>query len=68
MAIPGVSASNPFGLQPELVITLVKHILLSGKLLGMDIAEVTPRFDADNRTARLAAIVFFAALNILTKK
>jgi len=65
---PGVSAPQPFGLHPELVITLVKHILLSGKLLGMDIAEVSPRFDNDNRTARLAAIIFFAALNILSKK
>jgi len=65
---PGVSAPQPFGLHPELVITLVKHILLSGKLLGMDIAEVSPRFDNDNRTARLAAIIFFAALNIFSKK
>lgn len=65
---PGVSAPQPFGLHPELVITLVKHILLSGKLLGMDIAEVAPRFDNDNRTARVAAILFFAALNIFSNK
>ncbi|MFO7888842.1 MAG: formimidoylglutamase [bacterium] len=65
---PGVSAPQPFGLHPEIVITLVKHILLSGKVLGMDIAEVSPRFDTDNRTAQLAAILFFAALNIFSKK
>lgn len=65
---PGVSAPQPFGLHPEIVITLVKHILLSGKVMGMDIAEVSPRFDTDNRTARLAAILFFAALNIFSKK
>ncbi len=64
---PGVSAPQPFGLHPETVLALVKHIAASGKMMSMDIAEVSPRFDEDNRTAKLAAIVLFAVVNSLVK-
>jgi len=62
---PGVSAPQPFGMDPERVLDLIKYILSSGKIIGFDIAEVSPRFDEDNRTAKLAAIIIFAAVNIL---
>ena len=64
---PGVSAPQPFGLHPEIVLRLVKHILGSGKVIGFDIAEVSPRFDEDNRTAKLAAIIIFALINTLSE-
>jgi len=64
---PGVSAPQPFGLHPEIVLKLVKHILGSGKVIGFDIAEVSPRFDEDNRTAKLAAIIIFAVINTLSE-
>ncbi len=60
---PGVSSPQPFGLHPEIVLKLIKHVVVSGKVVGLDIAEVSPRFDEDNRTARLAAIIVFAAVN-----
>jgi formiminoglutamase len=63
---PGVSATQPFGLHPELVLKLLKAILSSGKVIGFDIAEVSPRFDEDNRTAKLAAIIIFAVINTLS--
>lgn len=62
---PGVSAPQPFGMDPERVLDLIKYILSSGKIIGFDIAEVSPRFDEDNRTAKLAAIIIFAAVNKL---
>jgi formiminoglutamase len=62
---PGVSATQPFGLHPEVVLKLLKPIFRTGKVKGFDIAEVSPRFDEDNRTAKLAAIVIFAAVNTL---
>jgi formiminoglutamase len=62
---PGVSATQPFGLHPETVLTLLKEILKSHKVIGFDIAEVSPRFDEDNRTAKLAAIIVFAVINTL---
>lgn len=63
---PGVSAPQPLGLDPETVLTLIKHILKSGKTISLDIAEVSPRFDNDNQTAKLAAIIFFAVVNYLS--
>lgn len=62
---PGVSAPQPFGLLPETVLKLMKHVLRSGKVVSADIAEVSPRFDNDNRTAKLAAITIFAMINTI---
>lgn len=52
---PGVSAANALGLQPGIVLLLLKQVVASGKLLSLDIAELNPAFDLDNRTARLGA-------------
>lgn len=62
---PGVSAPQPFGLAPEPVLELLRPLWKTGRIAGFDIAEVSPRFDADNRTAQLAAVLVFAFLNTL---
>ncbi|MBI9033268.1 MAG: formimidoylglutamase [Bacteroidales bacterium] len=62
---PGVSASQPFGLHPDIVLKINKHILKSGKVIGFDFAEVSPRFDTDNRTAKLVAVNIYAMINTL---
>jgi len=62
---PGVSAPQPFGLQPETVLRLLKHVLASGKVVTFDFAEVSPRFDSDDNTAKLAAVFIFALVNTL---
>lgn len=62
---PGVSATQPLGLEPELVLKLMKLIFRSGKVRGFDIAEVAPRFDQDSTTANLAKILIFSAVNAL---
>jgi len=56
---PGVSAPQPFGLEPRLVQSWIREIAASGKTVGFDIAEVCPELDADQRTARLAAQFIF---------
>lgn len=61
----GVSAPQPFGLHPELGLAFIKKIVRTGKLVSFDIAEVSPRFDNDALTAKLAAIIIFAVLNTL---
>ncbi|NLW41987.1 MAG: formimidoylglutamase [Tissierellia bacterium] len=61
---PGVSAPQPLGLDPEKVIILLKYLLGHDKAISIDIAEVSPRFDMDNSTSTLAAILIFA---IITK-
>jgi len=62
---PGVSAVQPFGLDPEVVLEMIKAIIKSGKVCSMDIAEVSPRFDSDNRTAKLVAVYIYAVINAL---
>ena len=62
---PGVSAPQPFGLHPEILLKLIKYIIKSGKVVSIDIAEVSPRFDEDNQTAQLAAITIYAVINTL---
>jgi formiminoglutamase len=54
---PGVSAPSPLGFSPELAGEVIRAIKKSGKLISLDIAELNPRYDLDNRTARLAAIL-----------
>ncbi|MEN8162858.1 MAG: formimidoylglutamase [Acidobacteriota bacterium] len=60
---PGVSAPQPFGLHPETVLRLFKHALASGKVVSFDVAEVSPRFDSDDNTAKLAAVFVYALVN-----
>ncbi|RVU54875.1 formimidoylglutamase [Anaerosphaera multitolerans] len=64
---PGVSAPQPLGLDPEMVILFLKHILKSKKLISFDIAEVSPRFDHDSTTANLAAVLIFTLVTNLSE-
>ena len=59
---PGVSAVNPLGLYPETVLDLTRHIAGSGKVVSVDLAELNPLYDIDQRTARLAAALIFHVL------
>ncbi len=64
---PGVSSPQPFGISPDLMLYFVKAILRTGKVKSLDIAEVSPRYDDDNQTAKLAAVVLYSMLNVLGK-
>ena len=52
---PGVSAIQPLGLFPWHVIPLIRQLAGSGKVVSYDIAELSPRYDIDHRTTKLAA-------------
>lgn len=57
---PGVSAPSFNGIAPNAMFKrLLRHIVLSGKVSSVDISEVNPNYDVDNRTARLAAAFVF---------
>ncbi|MCU0388022.1 MAG: formimidoylglutamase [Chitinophagaceae bacterium] len=57
---PGVSAPAFNGIAPNAMFKrLLRHIILSGKVSTVDISEVNPMFDVDNRTARLASAFVF---------
>lgn len=52
---PGVSAPQAFGLSPWQVVPLMRQLANSGKVISYDIAELSPKYDIDARTAKLAA-------------
>ncbi|BEV04604.1 formimidoylglutamase [Chryseobacterium gambrini] len=53
---PGVSASAYNGIFADAAFMhFYRHILKSEKLMALDVAEVNPQFDIQERTARLAA-------------
>lgn len=52
---PGVSAPSPLGFRPKIVLETLEIIIKSKKLLSMDIAEMNPKYDIDDHTAKLAA-------------
>lgn len=64
---PGVSATQSLGLDPEVVLPVIKHIIRTQKVRGFDICEISPRFDQDNTTANLGAVIIFALVSTLSK-
>lgn len=52
---PGVSAASPMGFSPDIILECLKVILQSQKLISMDVAEMNPKYDVDQQTAKLAA-------------
>ena len=64
---PGVSAPQATGLDPELVLPIIKHIIRTHKVCGFDICEISPRFDQDDTTASLGAVIAFSVVNTICK-
>ena len=62
---PGVSATQAIGLDPEAVLPIIKHIVRTRRLIGFDICEISPRFDQDNTTASLGAVIIFSVVNTI---
>ncbi|MEE9165604.1 MAG: formimidoylglutamase, partial [Nitrospinota bacterium] len=56
---PGVSAPASNGLGPQYFFPIMGKILRSNKVIGMDIAEMSPAYDIDQHTAKLASLIFF---------
>src|SRR3546814_8642476 len=52
---PGVSAPSPRGVPLEVIEPLISAISATDRLKVCDIAELCPRLDIDNDTARVAA-------------
>jgi len=56
---PGVSAPQPLGLFPWQVIPSLRELAQSGKVISYDIAELSPHYDLDLRTTKLAAHLIY---------
>ncbi|WP_266158816.1 formimidoylglutamase [Dyella silvatica] len=52
---PGVSAPSARGMPMEVIEPLLAAIAATGKVAVVDVAELSPPFDRDNSTARVAA-------------
>lgn len=59
---PGVSAPQSFGIQPYEALRLIKTISKNAKDLTIDIAEISPRYDYDDRTSRLMANIIYETI------
>lgn len=64
---PGVSATQSLGVDPEVILPIIKHILRTRKVRGFDICEISPRFDQDNTTANLGAVIIFTVVSTLAR-
>lgn len=60
---PGVSAVQPLGLYPWHIIPLIRQLAASGKVCSYDIAELSPRYDIDQCTAKLAANLIYEIIH-----
>lgn len=60
---PGVSAPASNGLTPHCFFPLLHKIMGSNKVIGFDIAEMSPGFDVDLHTAKLASLVLFSVFS-----
>ncbi len=65
---PGVSAPTIHGIFPDIAIELIRFILDSNKVVCMDVAELNPDLDIDNRTAKLAASIIYEVVKWRLKK
>jgi len=62
---PGVSAPAYSGLFPDpFFFSVLASIVASGKVISMDIAELNPTYDQEQRTAKLVAALAFNTINI----
>jgi len=52
---PGVSAASPMGFSPDIVQESLNVMIESKKLISVDVAEMSPAYDKDGQTAKLAA-------------
>ncbi|HVR43983.1 MAG TPA: agmatinase family protein [Thermoanaerobaculia bacterium] len=55
---PGSSAAHPGGLRAREAVALVRRIARSPKLIGADLSELSPPWDVQGMTAKLAARLF----------
>lgn len=60
--LPGSSAAAPGTLSPREAIAIVREIASSPKLIGVDLSELSPPWDYQNLTAKLAARLFLEVL------
>lgn len=59
---PGVSAPQALGIYPNYVLQALQLLKASGKVISLDIVELSPPYDVNQQTAKLAACLAFEYL------
>jgi formiminoglutamase len=62
---PGVSAPDPIGLSADEAVLISEFAGKDKRTNIFEISEVNPKYDIDNRTSKLAAIMIWHFLNVL---
>lgn len=65
---PGVSAPTVNGFSYQELLPYLNLITKSNKLISMDIAELNPRYDRDQQTAKMAAYLTYEVMSNWLKK
>jgi len=65
---PGVSAPQALGLAPQTALPLLKYIMQTGKVVSLDLAELSPPLDQGHKTSRLAASMLAQLLSVNNHK
>lgn len=61
---PGVSAPQTFGIWPNQAMRLIEIVASKAKDLTLDVAEISPKYDYDQRTSRLIANFIYQVILI----
>ena len=56
-------APQTMGLTPWQILPLLKYIIQTGKVVSLDIAELSPPLNQNQKTARLAALIIAELLD-----
>ncbi len=64
---PGVSAPTIMGLAPKRGMQILRQVLATDKVVCVDFAEVSPPYDEDGRTAKLAGLLAYEVLEHVAK-
>lgn len=60
---PGVSSPQPLGISPEDFMEFFKTLLLSKKVMYLDLAEASPDLDNSNTTISLVSLIVYTLIN-----
>lgn len=62
---PGVSAPQALGLTVERAVPYIEQAVKTGKVRGFDVCEIAPKYDRDDVTASVGAVLIFTLINTL---
>lgn len=68
LCMPGVSATNPNGLQPEELAKIIQDIFFTNSVTSLDIVELNPLADLNSISAKRAAYFLFFVISLLLQR